>query len=92
MQLNENLAWIERGVKEGRDALLCGGERLDMSTPGFYMSPALFVDTDNDMAINREELFAPIACVIRAKDYEHALSILNDTNFGLTAGIVTNRW
>jgi aldehyde dehydrogenase (NAD+) len=41
------------------------------------------------MAINREELFAPIACVIRAKDYEHALSILNDTNFGLTAGIVT---
>ena len=49
------------------------------------MSPALLVNTDNDMAINREELFAPIACVIRAKGYEHALSILNDTNFGLTA-------
>ena len=88
VQLNENLAWIERGVKEGA-TLLCGGERLDMPTPGYYMSPALFVNTDNDMAINREELFAPIACVIPAKDYEHALSILNDTNFGLTAGIVT---
>jgi aldehyde dehydrogenase (NAD+) len=53
------------------------------------MAPALFVDSDNSMAINREELFAPIACVIRANDYEHALEILNDTNFGLTAGIVT---
>jgi aldehyde dehydrogenase (NAD+) len=41
------------------------------------------------MAINREELFAPIACVIRARDYEHALEILNDTDFGLTAGIIT---
>ena len=41
------------------------------------------------MSINREELFAPIACVIKAHDYEHALSILNDTEFGLTAGIIT---
>jgi aldehyde dehydrogenase (NAD+) len=88
VQLAENLAWIERGQKDGA-TLLCGGESLEMPTPGYYMSPALFIDTDNDMVINREELFAPIACVIRAKDYEHALSILNDTNFGLTAGIVT---
>ena len=41
------------------------------------------------MSINREELFAPIACVIKADNYEHALSILNDTEFGLTAGIIT---
>ena len=53
------------------------------------MSPALFVGTDNAMAINREELFAPIASVIKANDYEHALEILNDTEFGLTAGIIT---
>jgi aldehyde dehydrogenase (NAD+) len=88
VQLDENLAWIDRGVKEGA-TLLFGGEALERDTPGYYMAPALFVDSDNDMAINREELFAPIACVIRAKDYEHALQILNDTNFGLTAGIVT---
>ena len=87
-QLLENLAWVKRGVEEGA-TLLLGGERLELSSPGYYMSPALFVDTDNAMAINREELFAPIACVIRARDYEHALEILNDTDFGLTAGIIT---
>lgn len=87
-QLNENLAWITRGVEEGA-TLAFGGETLAFATPGFYMAPALFVDSDNAMAINREELFAPIACVIRAEDYEHALEILNDTNFGLTAGIIT---
>jgi aldehyde dehydrogenase (NAD+) len=87
-QLLENLAWVKRGVEEGA-TLLLGGERLELSSPGFYMSPALFVDTDNAMAINREELFAPIASVIRARDYEHALEILNDTDFGLTAGIIT---
>jgi aldehyde dehydrogenase (NAD+) len=47
------------------------------------------IGTTNAMQINREELFAPIACVIKANDYEHALTILNDTEFGLTAGIVT---
>ena len=87
-QLLENLEWVKRSVEEGA-TLLLGGKRLELSSPGFYMSPALFVDTDNAMAINREELFAPIACVIRARDYEHALEILNDTDFGLTAGIIT---
>ncbi|MEL0193095.1 MAG: aldehyde dehydrogenase family protein, partial [Halieaceae bacterium] len=61
----------------------------ELDKPGFYMSPALFIDTHNDMAINREELFAPIACVIKANGYEEALGILNDTEFGLTAGIIT---
>ena len=53
------------------------------------MTPPLFVDPDNAKAINREELLAPIDCVIRARDYEHALESLNDTDFGLTAGIIT---
>ena len=53
------------------------------------MRPALFVDTRNDMRINRDEVFGPIACVIKARDYEDALTMLNDTRFGLTAGIVT---
>lgn len=87
-QLNANLEWIERGLAEGAE-LVFGGERLTCATAGYFMSPALFINTDNNMAINREELFAPIACVIRASDYEHALNILNDTEFGLTAGIIT---
>ena len=88
VQLNENLAWIEKGKAEGA-TLAFGGNRIDAATDGYYMEPTLFVDTSNEMSINREELFAPIACVIKADNYEHALSILNDTEFGLTAGIIT---
>lgn len=87
-QLSENLAWIEKGKSEGA-TLAFGGSRIEASTDGFFMEPTLFINSTNDMSINREELFAPIACVIKANDYEDALSILNDTEFGLTAGIIT---
>lgn len=87
-QLIENLAWIQKGIEEGA-TLVCGGERLEMATEGYYMSPALFINTRNDMALNQEELFAPIACVIRVQSYEEAVAVVNDTEFGLTAGIIT---
>jgi len=87
-QLSENLTWIEKGKSEGA-TLAFGGSRIEASTDGFFMEPTLFINSTNDMSINREELFAPIACVIKANDYEDALSILNDTEFGLTAGIIT---
>ena len=53
------------------------------------MAPTVFAGTRNDMRINREEMFAPITCVIKAGGYEEALSIANDSVFGLTAGIMT---
>lgn len=87
-QLARNLRYIELARAEGA-RLACGGERIEDERPGYYMRPALFVDTRNDMRINREEVFGPIACVIKARDYEDALTMLNDTRFGLTAGIVT---
>lgn len=87
-QLEANLGWVERGVREG-GTLVCGGERLERPTKGYYMAPALFAETDNKMAINRHELFAPIACVIRVDSYEEALAVVNDTEFGLTSGIMT---
>ena len=87
-QLEENLAYVALGQQEGAK-LLCGGERLTMPHQGYYMSPGVFVDTHNDMRINREEMFAPLVAVIRVKNYEEALHIVNDTDFGLTAGIVT---
>lgn len=87
-QLSQNLRWIETGKSEGAE-LLCGGERLERPTDGFYMGPAVFANTRNDMAINREEMFAPITCVQRADSYEEALALANDTQFGLTAGIMT---
>ncbi|GEN24058.1 aldehyde dehydrogenase [Halomonas cupida] len=88
-QLESNLVWVERAKADG-GTLAFGGERLKRNTDGFFMAPTLFVGTTNDMAINREEIFGPIACVIKVRDYEQAIATLNDTNFGLTAGIITN--
>ncbi|MDX1576745.1 MAG: aldehyde dehydrogenase family protein, partial [Kiloniellales bacterium] len=87
-QLDSNLAYLELAKREGCSHVW-GGERLAQETEGYYLSPALFTGTRNDMRVNREEMFAPIACVIEAGDYDEALAIANDTEFGLTAGIVT---
>ncbi|MGB1236067.1 MAG: aldehyde dehydrogenase family protein [Planktomarina sp.] len=87
-QLKENLAYVDLAASEGAE-LLCGGQRLEMATEGYYMSPGVFVGTNNSMRINREEMFAPLACVIPVDSYDEALHVVNDTNFGLTAGIVT---
>lgn len=87
-QLQQNLDYIRIGKEEGAE-LLSGGERLERPTPGHYMAPAVFAGTRNDMRINREEMFAPITCVIRAGSYDEALAIANDSAFGLTAGIMT---
>lgn len=87
-QLDENLAYVDLGLSEGAE-LACGGARLDMPHDGFYMSPGVFLNTTNDMRINREEMFAPLTSVIKVGSYEEALSVVNDTKFGLTSGIVT---
>ncbi|MFK7939945.1 MAG: aldehyde dehydrogenase family protein [Roseovarius sp.] len=87
-QLTENLAYAALGAKEGAE-LACGGTRLDMPTEGYYMSPGVFLNTTNNMQINREEMFAPLTSVIKVDSYDEALHVVNDTNFGLTSGIVT---
>lgn len=87
-QMEQNLKYLELAKSEG-GKLVYGGEVLNEETEGFYMQPALFTETTNEMTINREEAFAPIACVIKVKDYDEALATLNDTNFGLTGGICT---
>ena len=88
-QFKSNLNYINIGKSEGAE-LLCGGERLDMPTEGHYMAPAVFASSTNTMRINREEIFAPIACVLKVGSYEDAIATVNDTNFGLTSGIVTH--
>ncbi|MFT5657402.1 MAG: acyl-CoA reductase-like NAD-dependent aldehyde dehydrogenase [Gammaproteobacteria bacterium] len=87
-QLKQNLANVELAKKEGGE-LRCGGERVERATEGYYMTPAVFTGTSNDWQVNREELFAPIACVIKVDSYEEAINTVNDTRFGLTAGIIT---
>jgi aldehyde dehydrogenase (NAD+) len=87
-QLDQDLRYLEVGRQEGA-RLAWGGERLRRERDGFYLSPALFTETTNQMRINREEIFGPVATVIRARDYDEALALANDTAFGLSAGIVT---
>jgi len=87
-QLDQDLSYVAVGQSEGA-RLATGGERVKRSTEGFYLAPALFTEATNAMRIAREEIFGPVACVIRAKDYAEALATANDTEFGLCAGIVT---
>ncbi|MFT5808317.1 MAG: acyl-CoA reductase-like NAD-dependent aldehyde dehydrogenase [Moritella dasanensis] len=87
-QLDANLAWIDTARQSGGE-LAFGGERLSMEHEGFYMSPTLFINTKNDWSVNQEEVFAPMASVIRVADLEEAIATTNDTRFGLTSGIIT---
>ena len=87
-QLEQDLAYIDVGREEGAE-VVTGGARLERDTDGYYLGPTLFAETDNAMRINREEIFGPIAAVIRVLDYEEALHVANDTEFGLSAGICT---
>ncbi|HET8877014.1 MAG TPA: aldehyde dehydrogenase family protein [Casimicrobiaceae bacterium] len=87
-QLAQDLRYIDIGRQEGA-RLVAGGERLGRDAPGFYVAPALFTEVSNDMRIAREEIFGPVAAVIRARDYDEALALANDTAFGLCAGVCT---
>ncbi|MCU9849576.1 aldehyde dehydrogenase family protein [Defluviimonas sp. WL0024] len=87
-QLKQNLDYVAIGKSEGAE-LLTGGDRLDRAAEGYYMAPTVFAGTRNDMRVNREEMFAPITCVMKAGSYAEALAIANDSEFGLTAGIMT---
>jgi aldehyde dehydrogenase (NAD+) len=87
-QLDQDLSYIGIGKDEGAK-LHWGGEKLNRDNPGFYLQPTLFTEVDNRMRIAREEIFGPVAAVIRVKDYDEALAVANDTDFGLSAGICT---
>ncbi len=87
-QLRTDLDFIEIGRSQGGN-LRFGGATVEADRNGYFLQPALFTDTSNDMRINREEIFGPVAAVIRVKDYEEALAVANDTEFGLCAGICT---
>lgn len=87
-QLEQDLNYVEIGRKEG-GRLVYGGERLNRATPGYYMSPALLTETTSAMRINREEVFGPVASVVRVKSYDEAVAVANDTEFGLSSGICT---
>ena len=87
-QLQQDLDYVRLARDEGA-TWLAGGEPLQRDTAGHYIAPALFTDTTPAMRINREEVFGPLASIIRVQSYEEALAVANDTPFGLCAGIAT---
>ncbi|WP_140984047.1 aldehyde dehydrogenase family protein [Asticcacaulis tiandongensis] len=76
-------------AREDGAEILSGGEDLTFGTPGYYYAPTLIDKTTPDMRINKDEVFGPVASVIRVKDLEEAIKVANDTEFGLSAGIIT---
>ena len=90
-QLAIDLDYIRIAKEEGA-RLASGGEHRAANgdgQPGFFLTPALLTETTNEMRISREEVFGPVANVVRAKTYEAALALANDTPFGLSSGICT---
>jgi aldehyde dehydrogenase (NAD+) len=88
-QMDKTLSYLQIAAHEG-GVLRAGGEALSLDQPGYYVSPALIVDTQLDMRINREEVFGPVASVVRVRDYDAALAAANAGEFGLSAGIMTS--
>ncbi len=80
------LEYIEIGKKEA--CLLLGGKKQDMA--GYFIEPTLFVDADRKARIAQEEIFGPVLTVIKARDFDDALDIANDSEYGLTGGVYTN--
>lgn len=87
-QLQQDTDYIRIGQDEGA-LLYAGGEQPKRDTEGFYLTPAIFTEATPAMRISKEEIFGPVATVLRAKSYDEALAIANDTEFGLAAGICT---
>ncbi|HUH53106.1 MAG TPA: aldehyde dehydrogenase family protein [Microbacteriaceae bacterium] len=87
-QLSTDLSYIEIGQNEGAE-LIAGGAVIDKDNPGHFLAPTLFAGGTTEMRINQEEIFGPVACLIEARDLEHGLELLNDTPYGLSAGIIT---
>ena len=88
-QLDRVLGYIESGKDEGADLYL-GGSRVRTDTGGYYVEPTIFDTVRNDMTIAREEIFGPVLSTISFTDEAEAISIANDTIYGLAAAVWTD--
>ncbi len=78
-------AYIETGKKEGR--LITGG--ADLAENGYYVQPTIFADVDRSARIFQEEIFGPVLAVTKARDFDHGLELVNDSDYGLTGAVYT---
>ncbi|HTT18108.1 MAG TPA: L-glutamate gamma-semialdehyde dehydrogenase [Candidatus Sulfotelmatobacter sp.] len=82
------LGYIEQGKKDGR--LLTGGERTAAAGEGYFIQPTVIADIPPRSKLEQEEIFGPVLAVIKARGFDHALEIANDTEFGLTGAVYTS--
>lgn len=87
-QYRKVLDYIRIGQEEGAE-VIAGGIPVDTEGQGYFIRPTLFTGVRNDMRIAREEVFGPVAAIIKAQDLDEAIQIANDTEFGLSSGIIT---
>ncbi|HXZ81264.1 MAG TPA: L-glutamate gamma-semialdehyde dehydrogenase [Terriglobales bacterium] len=81
------LGYIEQGKKDGR--LITGGKRVG-GNDGYFIEPTVFADIAPKSKLEQEEIFGPVLAIIKAKNFDHALEIANDTEFGLTGAVYTS--
>lgn len=79
------LSYIEIGKGEGR--LLNGGKAIETAEGGYYIAPTVFADVSPTARIAQEEIFGPVLTVIKARDFDDALAIANNTEYGLTGAV-----
>jgi 1-pyrroline-5-carboxylate dehydrogenase len=82
------LGYIEQGKKDGR--LLTGGNRVTEMGEGYFIQPTVIADIAPKSKLEQEEIFGPVLAVIKARGFDHALEIANDTEFGLTGAVYTS--
>jgi 1-pyrroline-5-carboxylate dehydrogenase len=81
------LGYIEQGKKDGR--LITGGERATEAGEGYYIRPTVIADIPAGSKLEQEEIFGPVLAVIKARGFDNAMQIANDTEFGLTGAVYT---
>jgi methylmalonic acid semialdehyde dehydrogenase len=90
-QFNTVLKYIDIGREDGAE-MLCGGKRADGDglENGYFVEPTVFDKVTPDMRIAQEEIFGPVLSILRVKDFDEAMLVANDSQYGLTSSIFTN--
>jgi 1-pyrroline-5-carboxylate dehydrogenase len=78
--------YIEVGKQEGR--LIAGGEGDD--SKGYFIQPTIFADLDENARLMQEEIFGPVLGISKARDFDHMMTIANNTDYGLTGALISN--
>jgi len=86
--MNDILRYIEIGKKDGR--LITGGARATAAGEGYFIQPTVIADIPAKSKLEQEEIFGPVLVVIKSRNFDHALEIANDTEFGLTGAVYSS--